>query len=154
MRNITKEINVFREFLLRNWGFFSFFNDTNRDSLEEEERLENWLEANWEIIVECEICTPNETLQHYGNGADMGMSSKIFSFRTNYSMIRCESKEGLLFDYLSTSNVDVNGYNFYQFVTKSGPNYYKSRAPFDYALLDKDGQEIMVEFDKLIYWIM
>jgi len=146
---VTKSINNFRNFILHSWEGLSFFLNNCDDP---EEMLNNWLQANWEILIESTLTKENEYLEVYGFGADCnGESSRVcYPDKLPTRRILCYPTNGkLVKDYLSNENVDIANCDFMGFVSLDD-NYYKVKPPFDFVLLSKDSQ-FLIHFEDVIF---
>jgi hypothetical protein len=106
MRNISNVIIQFSIFLNASWAHVSpFFND----SKEINENISNWLQANWEILVESAVCKSGEFLDLYGDGADFDESE---SSRVTYKSISAthyvgvNKKKDVIFDYHTKKSIE------------------------------------------------
>ncbi|MFB2777477.1 hypothetical protein [Shewanella xiamenensis] len=106
------------------------FSDIDDDDLQDD-----WLEANWELIVESQLQAGNKrvNISRYGSGAS-GSSDRIFIENASVTHdIKCfSSGNGSLYDLIDRVEVDVpeNGFTFRRFVSVDDDWYYQ-QAPFD-----------------------
>ena len=113
----------------------------------EEYEINDWLQANWEILVEAKLNEPfckreinsaRVILEFYGNGADIdgrGSSRVIYP------------------DELPTHYILVNDkYRFDSFGTKYDTGWFEPVFPFDYIkVVDKDNNEIILSVDAVTF---
>ena len=127
------------------------------DNVEREEYFNDWLQANWELIVEKAICKPGEYLQPYGEGADCnGASSRIcFPKAKPTHFLRCANRLGEVRDLLSGRIVDVSKLDFHSF-QNCAENTYSLKLPLNAVLFEGDTgsyltslKEVAFELNKL-----
>jgi hypothetical protein len=140
---LTNEaLNNFRNFLISSWSAYMACN-SHLSNTEIEDRDGDWLQANWEILVEASITEPGEYLWFYGDGgADCnGMSSRVWlpaAIPTH--RVVCKIKKNVICkDVLNGKEVnadEIKNMEFLQFtaLTKNG-KWYENALPFDYILL-------------------
>ena len=106
-----------------------------------EDSINDWMQANWELLVERKILPLNEYLEVYGDGADFnGVSSRITDMNriaTYYLSVSIYT--GL--DLLTNEKVNNSIFLFEKFVGfKAG--FYTIAPPFQYVLeLDNNNVE-------------
>lgn len=148
--NVNKIINDYRYFLLSSWESFSKFNDgLSHDDIEE--KTNNWLQANWEVLVESSLTEINEYLEVYGYGADCnGASSRVcFPNQSPTHKIFCKSLDGdKVRDVISNDIRDITEMTFDGFMNWNGINYDIS-PPFDFVLLSDKNEEILVSLSNI-----
>lgn len=151
--NCTNEILNFKDFISVSWSKFMGFNTTlTKEELED--RVNNWLQANWEILVESSICSENEFLEVYGYGSDMeGSSSRVSSSdKLPTHRIVCKTKNNCLVkDLLSNEMVNIDESDFMGFVSFDR-GYYKFFPPFGFLLLSGN-EEIVINYNDVIFII-
>jgi hypothetical protein len=142
MEQINKLITVYRELLNKMWSTIKELEDEpNIDEL-----MNDWKQANWEIIVESNLKNTNKIyLQPYGEGADYyGDSSRILSpNELPTHAVHCNTITGAK-DLLTDNKIEFpsNGYQLENFVTMKNDWYYEE-PPFDCVLiLDNKNQYI------------
>ncbi|MDB2438069.1 hypothetical protein N9W89_05095 [Hellea sp.] len=139
----------FRDFIAKNWEFI-----TALDAQDESDALLiDWLQANWEIIVEQQLKNPKIIFEFYGDGADNGRSSRIQqSEAIPTHEVVCLPKNGTgIFDYLNKveHNVDTNALVFDRFVTMRSDGWYYEEPPFDKGLCYANNKEVIVNLDEI-----
>ena len=129
MDTSTTTLLNFRRLIISSWQAFASICDTLPKS-NAKDIVDDWLQANWEILVEQSICQPNDFLEVYGDGADCnGASSRIlFPDKSATCKIVCIAEKKSIFDFLSGKMLDIQEMNFDQFVTWEN-NYYHVRPP-------------------------
>ena len=147
MKNANQVINYFRDFIHSSWQSFSFFIiDIPKD--EKEEVINNWLQANWEILVETNLTGINEFLEVYGYGADCnGASSRVCypdKLPTHRIVCKTSSNQHVI-DLISNQMKSIDGTRFDGFMNWDG-YYYQMLPPFDYVLLNNKEDTILVRF--------
>lgn len=118
----------YQKFLTSSWD--KVFQDSEDTDLKDD-----WLEANWELIVESHFNLGNErvNLSRYGAGA-AGKFDRVFIENAQETHeVKCFSnKNNVLFDVVDGVNIAVptEGFTFRRFVTiKDG--WYFQEPPFD-----------------------
>lgn len=74
---IDKAIKNFADFLNSSW-LIVYPLLVERSYTSNEESINDWLQANWELLVERKVLNINEYLEVYGDGADYHGASCIF----------------------------------------------------------------------------
>jgi hypothetical protein len=155
---VNEVVLNYQEFLNNAWSFIEKLKKIDDPNLEYFD--EDWLQSNWEIMVENIICEPgNEYLEVYGPGADCnGDSSRVFlPNATATHRICCRPLGGKqIIDLISKKEVNILNFTWDQFVSWDGTWYYTS-SPFEYALLQnldsKKDQEIVVKSNEVVFEI-
>lgn len=155
--NITNTINHFIEFLNINWD------DLNnkikgieyKDEWQKRDLLCDWLQFNWELLVESFICKNDEYLISYGTGAECNKGSDRVRFpkkKVSHKII-CKSKTNTLpKDYLSNNLMLPEDKEFYKFVSYNG-DFYSDSAPFDFTLMQDDlGEYYLFKNEEIIFF--
>ena len=145
---IKKTIHKFSVFLNKSWEMVSFLLE-NRLYTSNESSINDWLQVNWELLVEKKILGMNEYLEVYGEGADFyGKSSRITDIEalpTHKIVVVID--EG--FDILNKENIKGEEYNFEKLVGFKN-DFYNDSPFFDCVLvLDKWGNERVFYIDKV-----
>jgi len=144
----------FRHFLLSSWEAFSPFVENLLDD-EKEERINNWLQANWEILVEANLCGVNEFLEVYGYGADCnGASSRIcFTDKLPTHKIVCNSiNQTYVRDVITSEMKNITGMTFDGFMSWNG-EFYEMSAPFDFILLTNESSNVLISINDVNFSI-
>jgi len=101
----------------------------------EKHLLNDWLQANWELLVEQTVLKPNEFLDVYGDGGDAnGSSSRIIDPEAlpNFK-ISLMTQNGKVFDVLNGEDADANTLVFENLVGfRNG--FYLLEPDFNYIL--------------------
>ncbi len=154
-KTVNKVVIGFRKFLTVSWESFL----KHMDSATEETRedlINDWLQMNWEVLVERIICSPSEYIEEYWNGAEInGISGRVTHPDASAThRIICKSKEGLLVkDQFSGELINPSFFTFEKFVSK-GNNKYLDTIPFDHVLLAKDNELYLVELSDINFDII
>jgi len=119
----------------------------------------DWLQANWEILVEGMFGGSKTTLIVYGEGADCnGASSRVlYPERSPTHKIRCIPLKGSrVYDILNDQDLDTSRGEviFDRFVSISEDGWYYEKPNFDYVLADYDGSKVVVNFTEVGFEIM
>lgn len=134
--DIDKVIRVFSDFLNKSWGvIIPLLSD--RSYTTEESSKSDWLQSNWEILVERKVLQLNEYLEVYGEGADFnGESSRITdidSFPTHFVKVLVNNDK----DILNNSEIESSEYTFERLVGfRDG--FYTDIPPFDFVLVQDE----------------
>lgn len=147
MCHCTTILTSFADFLTLGYGALA--NVIVSDQVETEIVVSDWEQANWEILVECQLCSPNEFLDIYDAGGDIYGNSSRISFKNALPthVIKCKSKNSqVVFDVLTRTEINsFQQFQFDHFVNFDGRSYDK-KPPFDHALLvhSETNREVVV----------
>ena len=145
-------INTFVNFLNSSWIIVSqlLF---ERDYTTDEDSTNDWLQANWELLVERKVLKVNEYLEIYGEGADYnGASSRIIDPEAlpNFKIIVKTKNGNSILDVLNNEQVRFENVTFDKIVGfKNG--FYTLEPEFKYVLITDDnlGLERVVAIDDI-----
>lgn len=142
--NVDYYISCYRNFILSSWNTIVRFTSPIAN-LRKEEFIDDWMQANWEILVESSVCTYNTFLEVYGNGADCnGDSSRVcYPEKMPTHKIICKSHKNNVLDLLSGNKIAFTEMDFDRFVSWDN-NYYNISPPFDFVLLNNNNESIVV----------
>lgn len=140
--DIDKAIRIFSEFLNSCWENV-LPSLENRTYTTNESSINDWLQANWELLVERKVLPLNEYLEIYGEGADFnGGSSRITDIQSipQYSIkvISCCSD---LVDLLNNTEVGNSELTFERLVGFEN-GFYIDNSPFNYVLTQDESSGI------------
>ncbi len=143
--DITEELQSFRAILRESWPFLSPLVQKDKTG----SFLEDWMQANWEMVVECSI--PPElgvVLEIYGEGADCTTTSRVWkpdAMPTH--RVFCEtSGDTKINDVLM--DMEVTGPVIFDSFCTIKDGWKDISPPFDYAEIH--GEEIrVIKVDKL-----
>ena len=146
----------FRDFISKNWEFISVL-----DIRHESDALKiDWLQANWEMIVEQQLQIPPILLEVYGDGADNGKSSRIQSAdQPATHRVICRPRAGTsVLDALNKTDVDIldNELIFDRFVNFRPDGWYYEEPPFEHALCylgDYSNGEVVLNLNDIKFHI-
>jgi hypothetical protein len=141
--------------------FANFINDTwntvmplikGRDYTSDESSISDWLQSNWEILVERKVLKINQFLEVYGEGADFnGASSRITDINALPSFtiqVNQFSKEKV-FDLLNDEYVSISNADFIELVSFED-GFYSKTPKFDSVLIeDSTGTERVILIDEI-----
>ncbi len=149
--NLDTAIRVFAKFINDAWfTVMPLVKDRNYTS--DESSISDWLQSNWEILVERKILEINQYLEIYGEGADFnGASSRITDIDAlpNFSIKVNQSSKEQIFDLLNDEYVSIGNADFVELVSFKD-NFYFKEPNFDYVLLGDDiGMERVVSIDDI-----
>lgn len=112
---------------------------------------EDWLQANWELLVEGLLSEQGIVLEVYGEGADCnGVSSRVlYPDRHPTHKIICKpmNKEQS-YDVLNERSLDISKGEivFDRFVCIGEDGWYYEQPPFDKVLAEYAGEYVVVDF--------
>lgn len=146
MRDIHDIILGFRDFVAVNWDFI-----TELDVKDETDSVRiDWLQANWEMIVERQLRIPQIILEIYGDGADNGKSSRIHypeEFPT-HRVVCIPHKNKTVFDCLNKGEIPVTSapsqFVLDRFVSMRSDGWCYEEPPFDKVLCFIDNTEVVL----------
>ncbi|WP_291584741.1 hypothetical protein [Bacteroides sp.] len=138
--DIDQIIKQFPKFLDTSWNSVTPLL-SERTYTSNEDSINDWMQANWELLVERKILPLNEYLEVYGDGADFnGISSRI----TDINAIATHHLSVFIhdgIDLLTNKRMELSIFLFEKFVGfKAG--FYTIAPPFKYVLvLDNNNTE-------------
>lgn len=118
--------------------------------------VRDWMQANWEMLVEG-VLPPDEVfLEVYGEGADCNTrSSRVYRpdvLPTHTIACVARADTGVVTDRLSGEEVRLgpDGLAFEELATQS-ERWYEIGPPFDCALLRNDGVAYLLRTDEVVF---
>ena len=155
---MKKEINLiiqnFKEFLEQSSSSFLFSINHFENSESVEELRNDWLQANWEILVEAVLCKLGEEfLEVYGEGADCnGASSRVcYPQALPTHKVTCKQKNEELFvafDQFTKKAVQTEAAIFHSFVFFDGMHYHQNGL-LNAVLLEKKDEIFLFYLDEI-----
>lgn len=136
--SIDNAIRIYSDFLNASWHIVNPLL-IDRTYTSNSSSISDWLQANWELLVERKILELNEYLEVYGDGADYnGESSRmtdvdalpIFSIKIIVEDIGVT-------DLLNNESINGNELIFERLVGFKG-GFYEDAPPFNYALVQDE----------------
>jgi hypothetical protein len=122
--------------------------------IELDERTNDWLQANWEILVENTVLPSGEYLEVYGVGADVNDDSSRVCFpdKLPTHRIYCMSpNDAPVIDLLSQQLKHITRtMTFFGFVSWD-QGYFRVSSPFDHVLLENGGDRIVVRISDVFF---
>ncbi len=143
--NIDNAIRLFSDFLTASWeNVIPLLLD--RPYTTNESSINDWLQVNWEFLVERKVLPINKYLEIYGEGADFyGESSRITDIHSlpNYSIkvVLCYNNQT---DVLNNINVYSNNFIFEKLVGFEN-GFYIDNPPFNHVLV----HDINIDIDRV-----
>ena len=124
----------------------------NRIYTDDESSIADWMQANWEVLVESNVLSYNERLEVYAAGADFnGASSRITfpdAYPTHKVLVKPKNEE--TFDYLNKEKFRLQNCRFEELVSmKKG--FYHIEPNFDYVLITDDKTERVLKLDDVYF---
>jgi hypothetical protein len=154
--NVTNQILVFVKFLNLNYKLINNQLQTNEhlDEYEIEVLLNNWFQFNWEILVERSICSDEEFIEYYNEGADVFDESYRITHQnvepTHKIICKSISKNPLI-DVLSGKVIDLKENDFICFVNFDGMQY-SFGSEFNFGLFeDEEGVFSVIDIKHLTF---
>lgn len=157
--DLDKAIRVFSDFLNSSWIIVSQLL-LNRDYTSNEDSINDWLQANWELLVERKVLRINEYLEVYGEGADYyGSSSRIADPEAlpDFKVVAKSRSGNIILDILNNEQITLENLTFEKLVGfKNG--FYILEPEFKYVLFTDDNfglervvkiEDVVFEFEKL-----
>ena len=113
---------------------------------------DDWLQANWELIVERQLGSSDTYLEVYGDGADCNDTSSRVLFpneNATHNLILKPKNKDNVYDILGEIYIDNkdNDIIFQKFVTIKEDGWYYEEPPFDMVEALYRDEIIIVNFD-------
>ena len=150
MKTLKHYLESYSKFLVFNWNLI--------DALSRQDQTGSfqvdWLQANWELLVEGQLGNGNIILEVYGEGADCNPNSSrvLFPDRLPTHQINCLPLNGhVVRDILNKEDCDVGMGKviFDRFVTLKDDGWFYEVPKFEQILAEQDGKQIVLEFEEL-----
>jgi len=145
--NVDEAIRLFSKFLNASWDIVipSLANRTYTSSpgTPHESSIGDWLQANWELLVEQKVLTLEKHLEVYSDGADFhGSSSRIIDNDILPEiMINILLKESGSTDVLNNEIIISGDFKFDRLVAFKN-DFYVESPPFDHVLVFDSKKEV------------
>ena len=134
--DIDVAIRLFSTFLNNSWNNITPLL-SDRPYTTNESSISDWLQSNWEILVERKVLSLNEYLEVYGDGADFnGTSSRITDIEstpTHSVIVLIDSGR----DILNDEKIDNSEYVFEKLVGFSD-GFYTDTPSFNFVLVQDE----------------
>lgn len=149
---INKAVRIFSDFLNSSWDIVNPLL-IGRSYASDESIIGNWLQANWEILVEKKVLKQNEYLEIYSDGADYyGSSSRMNDIEVMpthaLKAFPKEEAEDILNNKIIRNKIE---FEFDRLVGFQN-GFYVNLPPFNYALLtDSLGIERVLSLDEITF---
>lgn len=141
---VDTTVRQFAEFINNSW-YSTIFLLKDRTYASDEDSISDWLQVNWELLVERRLLGVKQYLEVYGEGADFyGSSSRItdHNFLPTHA-IKLQLKNERTLDLLNDEEFNSDDMTFEKFVSfKDG--FYHVEPDFKYVLLNDDSIERVV----------
>jgi len=149
---VTEIINVFLKILRSVSPDLALLNEYDRN---------DWLEANWEILVEGPVGQAVKSLVYleiYGDGADANdPNSRILypEAQPTHRIVARLVAGSTVQDQLSKQMIEepTAGFPVDRFVSMGDDGWFYERLPFDMFLSEVSAQEITIPVDKVAFWV-
>lgn len=147
---IDKAIRIFSNFLNSSWGIVTPLL-IERSYTSDESSIDDWLQSNWEVLVERKVLALDEYLESYGNGADFyGISCRMTDIEAlpKFSVKIILGNENVK-DLLNNEILINVEFPFDKLVGfKNG--FHTNSPPFNYVLIqDDDGIERVLQLESV-----
>jgi len=149
MRTLNVVLDAFLMVLRSSW--YSVREGLVESAGLDESILDDWAQANWEMIVEAALAREQQVvLDVYGAGADCNeRSSRVWRpelLPTHAIACRTIRQDGLVRDRLTGQDIEMPsaGLCLSEFVALTQDGWYRAEPPFDHVLFDIDGVEVVV----------
>lgn len=153
MIDVNKIVLSFQNFLESCFEIVEKNIESSSDDTEQEEILNDFLQANWELLVESIICeSGKEFLAVYGDGADCnGASSRVcFPQKIATHKIECMGNSDMIIDRLSGKKIKPQEYAFHSFISYSDDGYFQG-LPFNGVLLEGNNDIAVVDISDIYF---
>ncbi len=112
----------------------------------------DWLQGNWEMLVERPLQDPKISLVVYGDGADNGRSSRILDAEKlpTFEVVCKPRNEQYFYDHLNKDKfrLSKNEISFDRFVRLRDDDWYYEEPPFDMVLcLSNEKERVLAVTD-------
>jgi len=141
--DITNLMESFSRLLSKSWSEVCSI-------LHSEEEIDNWLQCNWETLVETNVETQVKQpvrLPPYGNGADSEGGSSRVTFLTelpNQQIVLSNRDMTDSLDVLMGERVNLADVEFSEFVAITGDGWFERQPPFDHVLAFRGDTEVVL----------
>ena len=134
--------------------FSSFLNATfnivypllkERSYTSDEESVNDWLQSNWELLVERKVLGKNEYLEAYGDGADFyGASSRIMDVEAlpTHKVVVKIGKNSKVQDLLNNETIQLDNNLIFDRLVGFQDGFYTNKSEFNYVLLNDEINDI------------
>jgi hypothetical protein len=150
--DVNRAVTIFSDFLNNSWAIVTPLL-VGRSYTSDESSIGDWLQANWEILVEKKVLKQNEYLEIYSDGADYNWSSsrmidiEVMPTHT----LKVFSKEDAV-DILNNEIIHNKIEFAFERLVGFKNGFYENQPPFNYALLtDSSGMERVFSLDKITF---
>jgi hypothetical protein len=143
---ITKELIIFRDFLLSSWPIIDTFSSKNS---QKDVAINDFIQGNWELLIETSF---DVFLPSFGEGADMnGISSRVaYPNKEPTHYIVCNLIQMSECLYTGKVQLDLDGFYFEKFVNDD----FKVAPPLDYVCLVNLNQERkVIKLDAVSFYL-
>jgi len=134
--DINGAIRAFGGFLDSSWRAAAVLLP-DRDYASDESVRNDWLQANWELLVERKVLPVNKYLEVYGDGADYnGASSRMTDPNAlpDFRVIVRSKNSKTIVDWLNKEQIIMATANFEK-LTGFENGFYVTAPPFNYVLV-------------------
>lgn len=134
--NIDKAMRLFANYLNATWNIVEPL-ILNRNYTSNENSRSDWIQANWELLVERKVLPLNDYLEVYGAGADFnGKSSRITDIEADATFFVGVVVDEAV-DVLNNQDIRSQIYFFDRFVGFEN-GFYIDSSPIEYVLIQDE----------------
>ncbi|MBS1761159.1 MAG: hypothetical protein JST23_13660 [Bacteroidetes bacterium] len=150
--DISQEIKAFASFLNASWDVVVPLL-SGREYTSDESSIGNWLQANWEILVERKVLKLYEYLEIYSDGADYnGASSRMNDIEAMPTHNLNVFSNGKAVDILNNETISSKEEFEFDRLVGFQNGFYTNHPPFNYALLiDSSGIERVLSLNEITF---
>jgi len=149
---INQAVRIFSSFLNASWDIVMPLL-LSREYTSDDSSIGDWLQANWEMLVEKKILKQDEYLEIYSDGADYnGASSRMNDIEALPTHTLTAFPNSKAVDVLN--NEIISSKEAFEFDRLVGfqNGFYINQPPFNYALLnDSSGVERVLSLDEITF---
>lgn len=149
---IDNAVRVFANFLNCSWEIVNQLL-IDREYTSNEDSVNDWLQSNWEFLVERKVLNINDYLEIYGDGADFnGASGRITDPNSvaNFKVIVISKGNEPVYDLLNKEEVTLSNTEFDKLIGFKN-DFYVLEPNFNFILLSdkRTGLERVVKMDDI-----
>jgi len=143
-------LGYYAKFLSVSWEILEKFSEKDQSG----SMKGDWLQANWEVLIEGALSDLRVVLEPYGEGADCNSYSSrvLYPERVpTHNIICVPAKNKKLYDCLNEIYVTdlCNDIIFVQFVTMGKDGWYYEKPDFEYVLGSYDDKVSVLQFESV-----
>ena len=136
--NITYAIRLFSSFLNATFNIVHPLIE-ERSYTSDEESINDWLQSNWELLIEKKILGKDEYFEVYGNGADFyGASSRITDMEAlpTHKIVVKKGRYSIAKDVLNDETIQLDNNLIFDRLVGFEDGFYVIKSEFNHVLLN------------------